>query len=359
MFGGAAICKLHLAMQVFPYLSTALLVVDTAGAAHPSLLTATAILQNSTIQNPGWDPSKSDCCKGCEDIARPLAGLGLPWGPWIQWTCKDWASIYGMDVIGNCDVSRIQASPNCDQRCQQNPGFIKTRCPQTCGVPICEGGEMFPVLGFCTGFLFFLVCCCGCKVCHIAPQEKRGPLLGIAILSGSALVVVFWAYLDPAAKTHGKKDATEQAGGIGDFAGLVVGFLLFFLLPELCKGFFSCCRNSVAGFHGCCQRCCFRCCCSLRHRSLPERAAIRRQQGFPVPDLPQPSAPPYESESQTLPHAQESRAANCVVCMERPKEILIRPCKHVCFCAVCSKVQVWQHCPVCRGPAAALEVVYV
>jgi len=37
----------------------------------------------------------------------------------------------------------------------------------------------------------------------------------------------------------------------------------------------------------------------------------------------------------------------CVVCMERPLEVLIKPCKHICMCFVCS--QAISNCPVCRS----------
>lgn len=313
----------------------------------PSTIVARLPLANITVQSPGWDPAASDCCDGCEDIARPLAGLGLPPGPWHYWTCKEWASFYGEDIIGICDPSRIQASWNCDEWCQHNPGFIKTRCPRTCGLPVCEGGEELPILGFFAGFLFMLTCCCGCKVHDAVPKEKHGPLLGTAFLLCSALVILFWTCLDPLAKQHGKKQTIEQFGGLGDLAGLMVGLLCFFILPELCR---SCCRS------------CRRCCCP-RQRVLAEQYSVS-----PAPEqairsaaspMLQPSAPTCEALSDPSLKPEDTTSASCVVCLERPKQVLIRPCKHICLCTVCSTVQVWHQCPICRESVATLEEVYL
>jgi len=58
------------------------------------------------------------------------------------------------------------------------------------------------------------------------------------------------------------------------------------------------------------------------------------------------------------PHAEE---ALCVVCMDAPKDHLIRPCMHMCTCEACTHQllqQGAQSCPVCRGPIEGIERVF-
>ena len=62
--------------------------------------------------------------------------------------------------------------------------------------------------------------------------------------------------------------------------------------------------------------------------------------------------------AETPQQPQEEFSSRCVVCLERPKELMVRPCKHLCLCKACSRMNVWQHCPVCRGPVHEQEVVY-
>jgi len=38
---------------------------------------------------------------------------------------------------------------------------------------------------------------------------------------------------------------------------------------------------------------------------------------------------------------------DCVVCMDRPKEVLLQPCKHYCVCVTCSNDI--DQCPLCQG----------
>ena len=58
------------------------------------------------------------------------------------------------------------------------------------------------------------------------------------------------------------------------------------------------------------------------------------------------------------PQAEE---ALCVVCMDAPKNHLIRPCMHMCTCEACTQQlqeQGAQSCPVCRGPIEGIERVF-
>jgi len=48
---------------------------------------------------------------------------------------------------------------------------------------------------------------------------------------------------------------------------------------------------------------------------------------------------------------------DCVICLCRPCEVVILPCRHVCLCMSCAKVtsSTWSfQCPVCRGRVAAM-----
>jgi len=49
----------------------------------------------------------------------------------------------------------------------------------------------------------------------------------------------------------------------------------------------------------------------------------------------------------------EAKGALCVVCMDAPKNHVMRPCMHMCTCEACTQQlveQVVQSCPVCREP---------
>jgi len=47
----------------------------------------------------------------------------------------------------------------------------------------------------------------------------------------------------------------------------------------------------------------------------------------------------------------------CVICIEYPKSILLRPCKHVCVCDACAKTL--SVCPICTTEIKEKEIVYV
>lgn len=48
----------------------------------------------------------------------------------------------------------------------------------------------------------------------------------------------------------------------------------------------------------------------------------------------------------------------CVVCRERPREIIILPCGHVCLCEDCS-IDINERCPVCRGGIDQKAAAYI
>ena len=54
----------------------------------------------------------------------------------------------------------------------------------------------------------------------------------------------------------------------------------------------------------------------------------------------------------------------CVLCLERPKEVLIQTCKHLVFCHECELQYALKHgndkeCPICRKKyAKTLKVMF-
>merc|ERR1711988_268364 len=70
----------------------------------------------------------------CKDHERPLSDLGLPDGEYVRWTCDKYKSFYGLGQWDDCDSDKIKAHKNCDEGCQRDPSFIKTRCPKACKV---------------------------------------------------------------------------------------------------------------------------------------------------------------------------------------------------------------------------------
>lgn len=53
----------------------------------------------------------------------------------------------------------------------------------------------------------------------------------------------------------------------------------------------------------------------------------------------------------------EAEGGDCVICLSKPREVVILHCKHVCLCMSCAQItsSTWSHqCPVCRGRVAAM-----
>merc|ERR1719199_2474234 len=61
--------------------------------------------------------------------------------------------------------------------------------------------------------------------------------------------------------------------------------------------------------------------------------------GLPVGDGSQPIAPPFSA-------AEEENL--CVICEEATKRVVLLPCKHLCLCSACSKLEQVTDCPMCR-----------
>ena len=57
----------------------------------------------------------------------------------------------------------------------------------------------------------------------------------------------------------------------------------------------------------------------------------------------------------------ESEDIQCVVCMEMRKEVVLKPCKHLCCCAPCvvEKLAAKMVCPICDEKIREVERVYI
>jgi len=64
-----------------------------------------------------------------------------------------------------------------------------------------------------------------------------------------------------------------------------------------------------------------------------------------------PSAPNAEF------HPQKDETV-CVICLERTRNILLLPCKHICLCRECFNKTKIAHCPVCRSAVESKIDVY-
>lgn len=56
--------------------------------------------------------------------------------------------------------------------------------------------------------------------------------------------------------------------------------------------------------------------------------------------------------------ADESETTTCVICMERKRKCLVRPCNHFSLCIACSKSTLEQ-CPVCRTKITSIERAFL
>lgn len=49
----------------------------------------------------------------------------------------------------------------------------------------------------------------------------------------------------------------------------------------------------------------------------------------------------------------------CCICITNPKNILIYPCNHICFCLDCYNSSNITHCPICRQSINVVAKVYL
>merc|ERR1719217_1367187 len=46
----------------------------------------------------------------------------------------------------------------------------------------------------------------------------------------------------------------------------------------------------------------------------------------------------------------------CIICMDRPRDTAVLPCRHLCFCSICANLARIQfsQCPICRQSVSSL-----
>lgn len=49
----------------------------------------------------------------------------------------------------------------------------------------------------------------------------------------------------------------------------------------------------------------------------------------------------------------------CIACMERPKNVIIKPCMHLAICNICLKRLVDNNCPICKGMIEDIVKIYI
>jgi hypothetical protein len=52
-------------------------------------------------------------------------------------------------------------------------------------------------------------------------------------------------------------------------------------------------------------------------------------------------------------------ASACVTCMDAPRELMLRPCRHMCLCTACENMLRRKQCPICRTEYSATERVFL
>eukprot|EP00026_Physarum_polycephalum_P021205 Phypoly_transcript_24300.p1 GENE.Phypoly_transcript_24300~~Phypoly_transcript_24300.p1 ORF type:complete len:171 (+),score=52.84 Phypoly_transcript_24300:70-513(+) len=73
-----------------------------------------------------------------------------------------------------------------------------------------------------------------------------------------------------------------------------------------------------------------------------------------------PSAPPVSEASSSALNASGSKV--CVVCMERPKEVVFLPCGHVATCQACAAHVIdsgHPNCVMCRAPIQSTTKIFM
>ena len=72
----------------------------------------------------------------------------------------------------------------------------------------------------------------------------------------------------------------------------------------------------------------------------------------PAPPLPAVAAPPPPPAVQ-----EGDDDPSCVVCLARPRAVVLLPCRHLSMCALCAADV--PTCPMCRGAVEETMVVFV
>ena len=91
--------------------------------------------------------------------------------------------------------------------------------------------------------------------------------------------------------------------------------------------------------------------CELSHPSNAVRDfqeyARRRDGAIAREEVEQPAPKRARGPREREPAAAQTSSMECKICMDRPIEVLLLPCKHLVCCQVCGALS--STCPVCRG----------
>ena len=83
--------------------------------------------------------------------------------------------------------------------------------------------------------------------------------------------------------------------------------------------------------------------------------------GVAHPSPSAPAAPPPPAGAAPPPPpppvVEEPDDASCVVCLARPRAVVLLPCRHLCMCALCAADV--PTCPMCRGAVEESMVVFI
>ena len=73
-----------------------------------------------------------------------------------------------------------------------------------------------------------------------------------------------------------------------------------------------------------------------------------------------PSSENYFSKQKGADNKEEYKEMECVICMDKKNEILLRPCNHTGFCKSCIIEQIKENnnCPICRKDIQKAYVIY-
>ncbi|XP_035824826.1 E3 ubiquitin-protein ligase XIAP [Aplysia californica] len=92
----------------------------------------------------------------------------------------------------------------------------------------------------------------------------------------------------------------------------------------------------------------------IRERLRPQSAPLDRLDT----DAEDQSGDPDVRESQNTSRNEDVNLVTCQMCLDAPMQVLLRPCNHLCCCALCvSKLD--GRCPICRQITTDMEKVYV
>ena len=77
----------------------------------------------------------------------------------------------------------------------------------------------------------------------------------------------------------------------------------------------------------------------------------------PPPSVAAPPPPVAAPPPSPVVEEREDDDVSCVVCLARPREVVILPCRHLSLCAVCAAGV--SMCPMCRGAVEETMLVFV